>query len=169
MQGVVLFEGDCALVPVCKLAGVVAWAKVDLADAAMAASFNWRLTNGGYATRTLKNLSLHREIMQSADDCDVDHINGNKLDNRRANLRLCSRSANMQNQPKRTYRHACTSRFKGVTRKHNLWYVQLGIDGRRVSGGYFKDEVAAALAYDRLAREHHGPLAHVNFPEEGVS
>lgn len=55
------------------------------------------------------------------------------------------------------------------SRKNNLWYVQICVNWKKLSGGYFRDEVEAARRYDELARLHFGPLAKVNFPQEVVS
>lgn len=97
----------------------------------------------------------------------VDHINGNGLDNRRANLREASRQENMRNRRK----HArSASKYKGVAvyqQDRSRWIAQIGHEGKRYFLGIFADEVGAALAYDAAARKRFGEFAALNFPEPG--
>jgi hypothetical protein len=153
-------------IPIHGRTGIVAWAKVDQSDAENVSRFRWNLQNG-YARRGLARIGMHREIVGELDmTVDIDHINGDKLDNRRANLRRCSRSTNRQNSPKPRRSRATSSKYLGVTRKGTSWYVQINVNWKKLSGGYFRDEVEAAKRYDELARLHFGPLARVNFPDE---
>ena len=96
----------------------------------------------------------------------VDHMNGDGLDNRRANLREATNAQNMANQ--RLSRRN-TSGFKGVTwRKDKCrWQVQVGVAGRLKHLGYFDSAEEAARAYDAAAREYHGEFATLNFPLPG--
>lgn len=99
----------------------------------------------------------------------VDHINGDGLDNRRANLRRATHRQNMAN--KRIYRNN-TSGFKGVTRNTGTgrpWRASLRSDGRRHHLGYFDTAEEAARAYDTAAAEHFGEFARPNFPRERTS
>lgn len=104
---------------------------------------------------------LHRVVL-GVDDAPgvVDHINGDGLDNRRANLRLATFSQNMANSRARPSR-----RFKGVywSNSHNGWRAQIMADGRRYSYGTFDTEEAAARAYDAAAKELFGPFARLHF------
>lgn len=97
----------------------------------------------------------------------IDHVNGNGLDNRRENLRPCTRSQNGGNRLKHT---PSSSRFKGVS-VHPLdptrWKATIGGQGVRRHLGLFSSEVEAALAYDRAARGQWGEFAALNFPEPG--
>ncbi|MBM3536051.1 MAG: endonuclease [Alphaproteobacteria bacterium] len=118
-----------------------------------------------YAMRRSDNrhLFMHRVITGAPKGLDVDHINGNGLDNRRANLRICTRSQNLQNKPRRPG----TSRFKGVSwnvRDH-VWYAYVNVNKSVVSLGSFQDEVEAARTYDAAALKHFGPQARLNFPD----
>lgn len=94
----------------------------------------------------------------------TDHINRNGLDNRRCNLRKCSNAQNAQNRGKQRNN---SGRFKGVTFWKGKWMAQIGVNGQHIYGGRFNTDVEAARAYDKLAREHHGEFAMVNFPGRG--
>jgi hypothetical protein len=96
----------------------------------------------------------------------VDHINGNGLDNRRANLRLASRSDNGANRRKFAIG---ASRFKGVTLKRGRWCAAIRRLGKAHHIGYYGTEEEAARAYDAAARERFGNFALLNFPTEAVA
>jgi len=92
----------------------------------------------------------------------VDHKNGNSLDNRKSNLRLCTTSQNAQN--KRKMLKKGTSIYKGVYRSRNRWAAHIGARENRRYLGRFDNEMDAALAYDEVARQRFGEFALVNFP-----
>lgn len=108
---------------------------------------------------------MHRIILGlSKDDPFVDHINGNGLDNRRSNLRLCT---NSQNQANRHHLPVHTSsRFRGVfwEKKSCKWKAGIKANGKSTHLGFFDSEIGAALAYDAAAREAFGKFARLNFP-----
>lgn len=118
--------------------------------------------------RKTRRISLHRFIMNAPDGMEVDHINGNGLDNRRENLRICTRSENAKNIRKHKGVHS--SIYKGV-RWYSItkrWHAQISDvtkDGKRTvkSIGYFDDETEAAKAYDIWAHRLHGEFASPNF------
>ena len=93
---------------------------------------------------------------------EVDHINGDKLDCRRANLRLAVRSENMFNRGKAKHN---TSGFKGVhfCRQTGKWRGECRAFNRRHKTRRYETPEAAARAYDDLARRLHGKFARVNF------
>jgi hypothetical protein len=155
-------EGDIKRIPL----GESQYALVDAADYERLSKYNWRLQNG-YAARQEKSkmIYLHREIMRPPEGLIVDHINHNKLDDCRINLRVCTRRENILNQGKKCN---SSSRFKGLEycRRRNRWYVRIRFRGGRLWVGSFTDEVEAAHAYDCKAVELFGEFAHLNFPEE---
>jgi hypothetical protein len=101
--------------------------------------------------------------MDAPKDLVVDHINGNALDNRRCNLRICTYQQNNYNAFKRT---VGTCPFKGVYYRpyENHYIAQIWDNGKRRHLGYFTDQVEAAITYDKAARELRGEFARVNFP-----
>ncbi len=109
------------------------------------------------------SISLHRYIMRPPKGLQVDHINGNGLDCRKANMRVATRSQNCSNRGKQS--GGQTSVYKGVRKVNRRWGAQIGKGGKRCHLGYFDSEIEAALAYDRAAVNLHGDFASLNFPE----
>lgn len=104
--------------------------------------------------------------MNTLVELQVDHINHNGLDNRRANLRNVTRIQNQRNQLPQI---GGTSQYKGVCwdKANRKWMAQFTIRGRRYYLGRFISEIEAGKAYDRAARKHFGEFALCNF-EEGL-
>lgn len=139
---------------------VRAWATVDDADLPLVGGHRWCLmAKDGYAGRTdrsgekQRTVLLHRVIMglTPGDGREVDHRNGDGLDCRRANLRIVTHAENGQNR----VRVHGLSRYRGVTWhvKRQAWSVRVGIDYRRVFGGYFTDEDEAGQRAAELRAE----------------
>ncbi len=110
---------------------------------------------------------LHREIMSVPSDMKVDHINGNGLDNRRENLRVCTHQQNLFNGRKH---QNCSSRFKGVSwsQSRSRWCAFIKRNGKTVNLGRFRVEVEAAIAYNRAATELFGEFANLNVVTTGL-
>jgi hypothetical protein len=91
----------------------------------------------------------------------VDHINGNKLDNRACNLRPCSNAENLRNSAPRRG----SSTFKGVCfhKQNKNWVASITLDGQTRHLGSFSSEIDAAKAYDAAATQLHGEYARLNF------
>ncbi len=105
---------------------------------------------------------MHRQIMNAPAGLVVDHIDGNGLNNRKSNLRVCTQGQNSLNsRPRRN----CSSRYKGVSfyKRDKIWQAQIFYNFRTINIGRFDDEVEAALAYDRKAEELFGEFAYLNF------
>lgn len=94
-------------------------------------------------------------------DGDVDHINGNRSDNRISNLRNATRAQNLANRHVRNG----ASKFIGVSRVGNGWAAHSSKGNKTVYGGYFESEEDAARGYDKLASRLHGEFASLNFPQ----
>ena len=105
---------------------------------------------------------LHRLLLDPPDVMQIDHVNRDGLDNRRANLRVCTRSQNLANSPPRA---GGSSQFKGVYWNKNAtkWHAR-GHDGtgKGLHLGYFANEVDAARAYDVHAMATWGEFALLN-------
>lgn len=140
-------------------------ALVDDDDFERLSQFKWHF-DGRYARRNINGSSmlLHREVMNTPDGYDTDHVNHNTLDNRRCNLRICTRGQNNHNQIKRKY---CSSNYKGVTyfkfgKRIKRWKTQIKINNKETHVGYYMTQEEAAMAYNNKAKEHFGEFALLN-------
>lgn len=99
---------------------------------------------------------------------ELDHRNGDGLDNTWSNIRLASHAENGRHRNGR--RAGNTSGYSGVSfhRGAKRWRARLMVNGREVQVGYFDDPVTAAKARDDAARRLHGEFAHLNFREEAA-
>jgi hypothetical protein len=136
-------------------------ALVDEADLPHLSRHRWYLHPGGYAMTVIagKTALMHRLIINPRPGYEVDHANLNKLDNRRSNLRECSRSDNCRNTKPIKNR-----RWKGVVQdpRDGRWHAQIHVKGRTIPFCYTNDPEEAAIAYDKAARFHHGEFARTN-------
>ena len=136
---------------------------VDPVDYERLKGYTWRLSSHGYAYRTEQGAGrvyLHREVM-GYPKAHVDHVNGDRLDNRKANLRAATHRQNQHNAKKRG---GTASRFKGVSFYAGKWVARITVDRRNKYLGCFDDENEAAHAYDVAAREQFGAYARLNNP-----
>jgi len=143
---------------------------VDTSDYDWLSLHNWHVQSPSgrhYAARRRhdKIITMHREIMLPLDGYVVDHIDGDGLNNRRSNLRICTRQQNYCNRAKAP---GCSSQYKGVHRhvRTRKYHASIRCRGERTFLGAYDDEIDAARAYDCEAVERFGPYAWLNFPEE---
>lgn len=146
---------------------------VDLADAESVSQWSWSLwsirnkqyarANVGLNNGTRRYVAMHFYLIGQK-DMEVDHANGDGLDNRRSNLRVCTHQQNMRNMTRLV---TGSSPFKGVSwfRRDQCWRAYIVSDAKQKHLGYFVDEIEAARAYDKAAREFFGEFALLNFPE----
>lgn len=144
-------------------------ALVDAADYAELSKWKWSFHCGGYAVRGERRdgrsraILMHRQILAAPAGVQVDHRNGDKLDNRRSNIRLASNAENGWNTNRRQHNR---SGFKGVTwvpgRRRKHWCAEIRTNGRRIHLGYFSDLHEAAAVYDAAALRLHGDFAATN-------
>ncbi len=150
------------LIPVYKSGEVTTHTIVDDSDFDYISKFRWRLNPMGYATG-YKNgpIYLHRQLMNPEKGKCIDHINGDGLDNRRSNLRICSTQENSMN---RKLSKNNTSGFKGVvwSNRYKKWIAQISFNGKLNHLGSFNDKIDAAKAYNAKAKELFGDFAWLN-------
>ena len=118
-----------------------------------------------YAARYLKGnkkMLMHREIMNAPKGVIIDHINGSSLENRRKNLRPCTIKENQRN---RVSQKNSSSRFKGVCwhKNRKKWQAEIRCEDKFIYLGSFDNEIEAAKAYDKKAKELFGDFAKTNF------
>lgn len=138
----------------------------------------WYLSDRGYAlhkTRTIyykprksgeiiparkgKITRMHRFILNTPEGMVTDHINGDKLDNRKENLRYCTQGQNLRNQR----RTRSKSVYKGVKETlQGSFQARIQINKKQIYLGNFKTPIEAARAYNDAAIEHHGEFAYLN-------
>ena len=165
----------CSLIPLTQ--GKVAL--VDDEDFEWLSKFKWyaaKARNTYYAKRKVpsdkkgkqKTIFMHRAILRRhyglflTDKQETDHRDWNGLNNRKANLRICTTAENLQNQ-RPQYRSK--SKYKGISRPKDMkkWRACIQINGKQIHLGYFDDEIEAAKIYDHKAKELFGEFAHTNF------
>lgn len=148
---------------------------VDDEDFEFLSQWKWQFHIGhsrhtGYARRSeyplgrygkQKLIWLHHIVMNVLTGFNVDHINGNGLDNQKVNLRICD---NSQNQHNARLRKDNKSGYKGVSfyKTRQIWQVQITIKTKKIHVVYFENKETAALAYNAAAREYFGEFARLN-------
>lgn len=140
----------------------------DLQDVVIANLSSWYKNSSGYVAgnKTIagkqRTVLFHREIMRCPEGLVIDHIDGDKLNNTRNNLRICTHQDNLRNRPKTLY--PTSSRYKGVSfdTACNRWAAAISIDNKSRRLGLYYKEVDAARAYDRAAVKYFGPFANLN-------
>jgi hypothetical protein len=108
---------------------------------------------------------MHRFLTGALPGQVVDHINGDGLDNRRCNLRVCTHKQNVRNA--RPYKGKKTSKFRGVyfSAPTQKFKAQIMCSGVKINLGSFESEKSAAEAYDEAASKLFGEYARLNFPK----
>ncbi len=153
------------------------FAKVDEGDYNLVIGLNWTshynptsqtfyAENSAYLGQVngktiTKCISMHRLLMNPEKGMFVDHKNGDGLDNRRENLRVCTRAQNNSNRDKHMIG---TSKYKGVWKGKNKTKYRccIRVNKQRIHLGYFENELDAAKKYNEAALLHHGEFANLN-------
>lgn len=125
---------------------------VDVEDVPVIAKYKWHLSDTGYALNRSNhtNIRAHRLIMQTPQGMDTDHINGDKLDNRKSNLRICTRSDNLHNK---------ISTGAWLDKRRGTWQVEIRIDGRKEYLGAYKTKQEAMMVYEKRKCEVLGTIS----------
>lgn len=132
------------------------FALVDAEDYEWLMGYKWMFNSGGYAIRYTP---MHRAIIDAPTHLVVDHINGNRLDNRKCNLRICTRAENHRNTKGH---HNRSAKYKGVVRWRNKFKARIRINYKLIYLGLFSTQKEAALAYNEAAKKYFGRFARLN-------
>lgn len=137
---------------------------VDDSDFSELVKYRWSLSGRGYAARATSQegtIYMHRLLLDAPKGKQVDHINGNKLDNRKNNLRLCN---NFENNVHRGLRKNNTSGYKGViwNKQRRKWAAIIRTGSKRLWVCFSDDPIEAAKAYNEAAKKYHGEFAVLN-------
>lgn len=142
------------------------YALVDDEDWEFVALFKWQVVisrTKKYAAHNMSSsrLMMHRIILKAKKGMEVDHINGDGLDNTRKNLRLCTQQQNAYN---RVVYKRNTSGFKGVTfhKRQKSYQARIRVNTKLIHLGRYKDKIKAAIAYNEAAKKYHGEFASLN-------
>ena len=148
-------------------------ALIDAADVELVCAHVWRAQRARqraqrfyvYARFCQKKIYLHRLLLAPPEGVQVDHRNGNGLDNRRSNLRVATRSQNNANKEQSN-----STGFRGVFKDKGAFRAQIAGDraaigrSKTIHLGTYSSAELAARAYDRAALERFGEFARLNFP-----
>lgn len=162
----ILVDGDVALVTLTKGYTAV----IDIADAALVEGVNWCAAVTPYTTYVKRcvrlggrnvTVILHRILINPPQGMEVDHIDGDGLNNRRSNLRLTTHSENCRNRRRRSDNK---SGFKGVcwNNSRRKWQAQVHAGGKTNHLGYFTSAEAAHVVYCEAAARLHGEFARMS-------
>lgn len=155
-----LYKEDCILIPL-NFKPVKGFAKIDHDDKELTKK-NWFICNGYAATDNNGTpLQMHRIIMRPKSGEYVDHINHDKLDNRKSNLRICSYAENNRNtKPNATNKTG----YKGVSydRQTGKFRASIKCNHKSLNLGRYTTKEKAALAYNQKARECFKEFAYLN-------
>lgn len=159
-------EGDVAYITLTKGYEAV----IDVCDAPLVGQYNWNANvdggtvyaqRGAYADGVQKTTRMHRVLMGEPEGMEVDHRDGNGLNNRRSNLRIATKAQNQQNKgmAKRN-----SSGFKGVSwaKRERKWQAQIRLNNKNYTIGRYRTPEDAHAAYCEASTRLHGEFARHN-------
>ncbi len=140
---------------------------VDDDDVDYLSQWEWSISTEGYAIRRekgpdgkSKTVQMHRAVNKTPDGLLCDHINGNRLDNRKCNLRAATPAQNSRNK----HGYWGKAEYRGVTKltRTRRWRATVVVNGESINLGWFGSEYDAAIAYNTVAEKLHGEFASLN-------
>lgn len=154
MNDMIIHDGYAEIILINAKYEEVARTIMDIDDIELISTYRWHLDSKGYVRNSF-NHSMHRMLIDAPNGMDIDHINRNPLDNRKANLRICTRS---QNSINKTVTKANTSGCKGVNWQKNLkkWESRIWINGETIRLGYFRNIEEAIAARKAAETQYYG-------------
>lgn len=156
----VVLSNNCkqTFIPLKGKLGEGKFAIIDYEDTTKAKDYSWSLTANGYArgVKDEKDVYMAKLILKST---ITDHINGDRLDNRKCNLRPATDSQNTMNRTKSKF---TKNKYKGVQCAGNKWRAYIGFNKKQYHIGMFESETEAVIAYNNKARELFGEYAKLN-------
>lgn len=140
---------------------------VDDEDFEWLREWRWHTDNKGYVVRRVRRngkkyvVYMHREIMKTPSGMVTDHINGNKIDNTRANLRVCTDNQNKWNRGKS---YVAKTPYKGAYWQSQIkrWYSRIQVEGKDIYLGTFDTPEQASEAYAKASLKYHGEYAYAH-------
>lgn len=163
-----IIVGDIAKIPV-GLNAKDGYAVVDADMAWLGTKYKWSTNQLGYAAQSVgRRKRMQYFILERHSGLYIDHINGDRMDNRRSNLRLVTHQQNMMNVRPRS-----SNGYKGVSKiddsritpnRKKIWRAYIKPNKKQISLGLYETPEQAARAYDKAAREYFGEYAYLNFP-----
>ena len=140
-------------------------AVIDADDFDKVSRLLWHVNNSGYAKSDIRNsrvsthFLMHRLLTDCPDGSQVDHVNGDRLDNRKSNLRVCTAAENARAKRKSW---VSSSRYKGVKAFRGRWRADISVNDADRYLGVFATEWEAAEAYNQAALVHYRAFAILN-------
>lgn len=149
MKTIVLYRGELC--------------RVDDEDFEKLSQYSWSVGGSGYAMAWVNGrmITMHQLLTKTSRGMPTDHIDRNKLNNQRNNLRVCTQSENVANGKMRANN---MSGYRGVIWSRDKWFAQIKKNYKNRRIGPFNSPKQAAQAYDAKAKELHGEFASLNFP-----
>lgn len=149
------------------------FALIDGEDYCLVSQYKWFAHVSGrtwyaetHPKRNSKVIKMHQLLMGIIPGIEIDHKDGNGLNNQRYNLRRCTHAQNLCNKKKYKHHdgHKTASIHKGLSwdKKLKKWYSRIQINSKRIYLGHFISEIEAAEAYNKAALEKFGEFANFN-------
>lgn len=129
-------------------------ALIDLDDIPKISKYKWHKRDNLYVN-SHKVDRLHRYLLNAPSNLDVDHINGDRLDNRKSNLRLCTRSQNNMNKSEQRNN---TSGHRDVSwsKSNSKWNSRITVNRKTINLGYYDDILEAIKVRQQAERQYFG-------------